>query len=531
MANQQRVNRSAAAPAKQRQSSLSPRRNDSPGPLLLQRTMAEPALLSPTDVLSLQRSYGNRAVNQLMGRQVVQRLISKEDFVSLAGPLTTGGKWKNSMYKRILAVLESYPTLTKEKDQKKALKKIISLAQDWQKAHVTEKKRVANKDVRKAYYISRLENEAEMELLGSEGALSQQTRELKTGRKQFTEKLSGKLKNLPTNAKFQFSVAAAIENKDYLEFSKARLNLTIQNRLKLWGKKSNEQIKKAAATQVIEGKVKRGELTALEKSTAIQNLIDASGMVGHTWVKFNIYDTSNQLIKKRSFGFWPMIGFRRPEISVPGIVKSPDTQHEGDSTQQQKDYEIDRAQYLKGMKRVIELYKSPPDYKLIDYNCTKFALDVAQSMGLSFPEGAYMRIPFKGLAWNPNALYQAIAKEKGISEEPKTEEENVTPSTTITEQEEWPSLRGVYLPRSEVERAKKFGAVTLDLYKKPRGSQVARKLQVHEALEQQSLMEFTEVKKLGYQKLIFGDNSYWFKEADMDDFNQAYIDYFQILSQ
>jgi hypothetical protein len=218
--------------------------------------------------------------------------------------------------------------------------------------------------------------------------------------------------NKGTNAaKYQFSIVAAVDHPDYLDFAKKRLELTVSEKKKFWKKsKANSQIKEEAARHVVE--TKHGGLTNEQKLNKIEELKNIGGEVGHAYVKLSTYDASDKKLSEKSFGFWPLKYFPHPKVSIPGKVKYPDTVHDNDPIIRRRDFEISAEDYKRALLRVTTLMKSPPDYKLIDYNCTKFARDIAQAAGVSFPEKAYLRIPFHGLAWDPNSLYHELSKDE-----------------------------------------------------------------------------------------------------------------------
>lgn len=130
-----------------------------------------------------------------------------------------------------------------------------------------------------------------------------------------------------------------------------------------------------------------------------------SGNVGHTWVKLR-----NNAGERYSYGFWPQTGFdpRHPFTSVPGCVHHPDTAHEPPHATDYLDidYSVSAANYGKALTHAQGVCAGAPDYNLVSYNCTTFAIDVVKAAGVSPPSSTTLAVH------NPNALYEGIEHER-----------------------------------------------------------------------------------------------------------------------
>jgi len=352
----------------------------------------------------------------------VQRLISKENFVRLAGDVSFKGAKNKGLYWQILQTLGNYQKLgiNNIPGRKTQLMQLVTLTRKWLDKHADkntyvddgdfgeEYKANETKNLRKLMFMEGLKLEAEAELKGGDLPENSPSASIED-----YDAASVKADQLSTDAnaaKYQFSVLAAIDHPDYLDFAKARLALTVKERKKLFtrNKKSNSQIKTEAATSVVDAKYQ--DLSAEKKLVKINELKQIGGQVGHAWVKFTTFDTNDNQLGEDSFGFWPLKYFPHPEVQIPGMVRYPDKSHDKDAMIKRLDFEVTAPQYQAGMDRVTQLMKSPPNYKLIDYNCTKFTREVSQAVGVNFPENAFIRIPFKGLAWDPNSLYHELGQ-------------------------------------------------------------------------------------------------------------------------
>ncbi|MFP4346115.1 MAG: DUF4157 domain-containing protein, partial [Anaerolineales bacterium] len=361
----------------------------------------------------------------------VQRLISRENFIRLAGDVSKKGKFNKSLYSQILQTLKEYEDRAgNRRAQRDALIDIVGLSRRWLSKHqelvVTEEGQYTRakrkEDLRKQMFLSGLKKEAEAELKNKplpndspSSAIALYDRDAQNAQDlmERTERGMNPTRSqisimAPNAARYQISILAAIEHPDYLDFARKRLQLTVAQKKKLLkkNKKSNREIKMEAARRVVEEK--HGDLNEEQKLQKIEELQSIGGEVGHAWVKLSTYDADDKQLEEHSFGFWPLAYFPHPDQAVPGRVRYPDKIHDDDAMLRRKDYTLDAEQYKKAMKRATDRMQAPPNYKLIDYNCTKFARDVAQAAEVNFPERAYLRIPFRGVAWDPNSLYHEL---------------------------------------------------------------------------------------------------------------------------
>lgn len=369
-------------------------------------------------------------ISRMPNRQV-QRLISRENFVRLAGDVSKKGKFNKSLYSQILQTLKDYEDRAgDQRAQRDALIDIVGLSRRWLSKHqelivtgegqYTRAKR--KEDLRKEMFLRGLKKEAEAELKNKplpndspSNAIALYDRDAQNAQNlmERTERGMNPTRSqissmAPNAARYEVSVLAAIEHPDYLDFAKKRLELTVAQKKKLFkkNKKSNREIKMEAARRVVEEK--HGDLNTEQKLQKIEELQSIGGEVGHAWVKLSTYDADDKKLEEHSFGFWPLAYFPHPDQAVPGRVRYPDRVHDDDAMLRRKDYTVDAEQYQKAMKRATDRMQAPPNYKLIDYNCTKFARDVAQAAEVNFPERAYLRIPLRGVAWDPNSLYHEL---------------------------------------------------------------------------------------------------------------------------
>jgi hypothetical protein len=130
-----------------------------------------------------------------------------------------------------------------------------------------------------------------------------------------------------------------------------------------------------------------------------------SGNVGHTWVILE-----NNVGRKDSFGFWPQTFFdsSHPTKSVPGCVHHPDTAHEPPKAVDYIDisYDIPGHGWSAALGYARQICKDQPDYNLLSFNCTTFAINTAKIAGVSPPDSSTLAIH------DPNALYEGIEEEK-----------------------------------------------------------------------------------------------------------------------
>jgi hypothetical protein len=131
-----------------------------------------------------------------------------------------------------------------------------------------------------------------------------------------------------------------------------------------------------------------------------------TGNVGHTWVKL-----SDNAGERFSYGFWPQTGFnsKKPFSSVPGCVHHPDTAHEPPRAVEYREvkYDLKKPEYDKAIAHAQQVCSAEPDYNLITYNCTSFAIDVTKAAGASPPASTTLAVH------NPNALATGMEKNRG----------------------------------------------------------------------------------------------------------------------
>jgi hypothetical protein len=356
----------------------------------------------------------------------VQRLITRANWIKLAGDVSGTGKRHNSLYAQLLNALDEYHSKATAAEQKVPLKKVVQLSRSWIDKHTkgvleagvqtgvgqADSELIEKKDARKEMFMYGLKAEAEAEFKGQPLPDSAPSHYIGKWTKSATKgrELEAALQAGINAAKYQFSILAAVENKDYLEFAKKRIDLTVSNKAKgFFGRgKSNAAIKQQAAEEAIHEKYQASGMTLVEMQEKINTLLNAGSQVGHAWVKLRALNADNTPVKENSFGFWPLKGFLSPTVSVAGRIRSPDTLHEDDPSVRRQDFPIQMDKYKAALAKAASLMKSPPEYKLIDYNCTKFARDIALAAGVSFPERAYVRIPLHGMAWDPNSLFREM---------------------------------------------------------------------------------------------------------------------------
>lgn len=239
----------------------------------------------------------------------------------------------------------------------------------------------------------------------------------------------------PTPDEHELTIAVARQDPRYLEYQKHQLKLTMKKRLLGWLWKrhrlSRADIKKQSARQAVlarSQKIVEEDVEIESEELAKKNAIE---ICGHTWIK--LHKKSGNTLEKWSFGFWPAQRPKKPQESVDGIVHSPDTRHESEPGEDRLDLKnsISKKQYGKALALAKKRHKSPPSYKLIGYNCTKFAREISNSAGVSFPGSAWT-VPFVGKMYSPNAVYEAVEKIKKST----SQKEESTPETIPVEEEQ-----------------------------------------------------------------------------------------------
>jgi hypothetical protein len=368
----------------------------------------------------------------------IQRLISKDDFVSLAGGPSTKAKIDSSTYTKILQCLKQCESENIEDRKKTIYENLKRLCTKWLGGHTdkinTETRGVIDyipkdkSDETKAKHIAGLLKEV-LVVLGEKSSQikSETPSQIINEIREEKEASLNAIKNEEEKASegsdnYKLTLLAAVENPYLIDFAKKRLALTIENKRKLRSKnkKNNTQIKNEAAKQVL--MEKEGEqftsMNEKEQLKAIEKLAKASSAVGHTWVNLTTLDTNSKPLNRHSFGFYPKEFYNQPTVPVPGKVVYPDTLHESDPTQRAVDYKLTKKEYNQALDFAKIQLQSPPQYLLTGYNCTFFAKKMVETVGKKFPGNAFMTVPTgavsaitglgKDKAFNPNALYDEL---------------------------------------------------------------------------------------------------------------------------
>jgi hypothetical protein len=388
----------------------------------------------------------------------IQRLVSEEDFKHLAGEASTKAKWDSSTYTKILKGLRDYAKATDETAKTGILNTLKKECEQWLSGHTNDvggtAKPTENSDIRKASHIQGLLKEIQValgEIPNAAATPSEIIGHFKQEQKLSLDAIDKQEKGASNAVRYQLTLHASIQNPYLIPFAQKRMQLTIDNEKNKLKKKfpgsktplkSGEEIKQEAAKQTLEEQEseKFKGMSIEERQAAIQKLASASAAVGHSWVKLKAFDAKDTQVKEHSFGFYPMQFYNRPELSVAGQVACPDTKHDKDPDQLALDYSLSQEQYKAALNQASNRLKSPPDYKLIDYNCTLFAKEVVTTAGQAFPGNAFMRVPTgaiaafigleQGKAYNPNALYESLqakgayVPEAATAEEKKRQEED-----------------------------------------------------------------------------------------------------------
>jgi len=394
----------------------------------------------------------------------IQRLISKDDFVGLAGDASAKAKIRSSTYTKILQCLRQCESENVEERKKTIYQNLKELCTQWLQGH-TDKRNTETRgvidyipkdgsDETKAKHIAGLLKEV-LTILGekSNQIKSEAPSEII---KQIREKKEATINEIDTeeekaneaSSSHKLTLIASIENPYLIDFAKKRLALTIKNKRKLLSKnkKNNTQIKNKAAKQVLMEK-KGGEFISMqpeEQLKAIEKLAKASSAVGHTWVNLTTSDANAEPLNKHSFGFYPKESYSQPTVPVAGKVVYPDTLHEGDPTKRALDYKLNKTEYTQALGFAKKQLLSPPQYLLTGFNCTFFAKKMVEAAGKKFPGNAFMTVPTgavsaltglgKDKAFNPNALYDELTtydgtngKQQSYEPEKIEKEKNLTP--------------------------------------------------------------------------------------------------------
>jgi hypothetical protein len=141
--------------------------------------------------------------------------------------------------------------------------------------------------------------------------------------------------------------------------------------------------------------------------------------VGHTWIRLTAY-ASNKVKQHYSYGFWPRKigdeGGYQMNKYVPGQVRHPDIVHEDDAIKRYYDKTVTGEQFQNALSLAQERYLSPPAYHVLDYNCTKFAREIVQAAGRSYPGSGI----FPSIGYSPGQLFSALGDRLGKNKQGKT---------------------------------------------------------------------------------------------------------------
>ncbi len=384
--------------------------------------------------------------------QQIQRLVSREDFVSLAGGPSTVARFNSSTYTKILQYLKQAESEENEDRKKTIHENIKNLCEKWLDSH-SEKmggkggsnftylpKGNSEADDTKVIHIAGLLKEVSTALGEDKIQIGGQTpSEIITQAREEKEALVSDINAEEAKASegansYKLTLLASVQNPYLIDFAKKRLALTIENKRKLRSKnkKSNDDIKNEAAKQVLMEKEseKFAAMKSEEQLEAIKKLAEASSAVGHTWINLATLNAEKSLLNKHSFGFYPKEFYNQPTVPVPGEVVYPDNVHTGDPTQLAVDYDLNKTQYSQALDFAKKQRQSPPQYQLTGYNCTFFAKKVVEAAGQAFPGNAFMTVPTgavsaitglgKDKAFNPNALYDALNTYDGKDGNPQS---------------------------------------------------------------------------------------------------------------
>jgi hypothetical protein len=132
------------------------------------------------------------------------------------------------------------------------------------------------------------------------------------------------------------------------------------------------------------------------------------GDVGHTWVKL-----SHDQGELWTFGMWPQQFFNalKPGSPVPGCIHHPDTDHDGAKGYKEITYDLNEKQYEDALGFALDECERRPDYNLLHYNCTHFAIETARQARVKPPPAETLSVP------NPNTIYEGIEDDLELQKE------------------------------------------------------------------------------------------------------------------
>ena len=123
-----------------------------------------------------------------------------------------------------------------------------------------------------------------------------------------------------------------------------------------------------------------------EKSSINQLLANISvdmREVGHSFVRM-IAKGDGKKLSSYSFGFWPLTKAAMGTVTE-GIVKNPDPDRDRENIITKK-YPLKYYDYLRAAARIRGIMGSSRSYSFTGYNCTSFAVEVAQAAGISIAD-------------------------------------------------------------------------------------------------------------------------------------------------
>jgi len=130
--------------------------------------------------------------------------------------------------------------------------------------------------------------------------------------------------------------------------------------------------------------------------------------VGHTYVEF-----ADSTGRTYSFGFYPDKSSGTPDPlfrpQVRGCIVHPDTAHES-CVDYAETFTLTKDEFESALSFAKEAFKMPPVYNIQTYNCTTFAVEVAQRAGKKLPpvRGLVGSGMLSTIADNPNKLYKGL---------------------------------------------------------------------------------------------------------------------------
>lgn len=339
----------------------------------------------------------------------IQGLVSRADFVSLAGGNSAYGWMKGSRYYRLLASIDAYHAAGDAEGRGAALDEIVRIGRLWEAGHTGD----ASGDTRRRYYISGLIAEAEAEKagrpVGPAHTSPTQVIESRTQAGDAVVNQAGAAVQVQ-GRKYKFMVRALIEHPLYGKFAQRRAEMVAANKFKVgkWRKTSAELKQEAAKEVVLANQPELGEEGRRRELRDAADRVSAAG-VGHTWVVFQQTDDQDREVDRKSFGLYPAIPLGQAPLEArPGDVKHPDHHDAHGGNIRQRAWDLGFATYKEGLAAAGRWMRSPPDYTLTSCNCTYFAKMVAEAVGVQLPD-AYFTLPNLTSLWNPNTLHDLLA--------------------------------------------------------------------------------------------------------------------------